>query len=38
MNSSKREYMQNRIQDAHEAEALWGIKMPAISLDDYDLD
>lgn len=38
MNSSKREYMQKRIQDAHEAEALWGIKMPAISLDDYDLD
>ena len=38
MNSSKREYIQKRIQDAHEAEALWGIKMPAISLDDYDLD
>ena len=37
MNSSKREYLEERIRDAQEAEALWGIKSPTINLDDFDL-
>ena len=31
------QYLEERIRDAQEAEALWGIKSPTINLDDFDL-
>ena len=37
MHRSKRDYLEARIRDAQEAEAMWGIPSQAISLEDYDL-